>query len=107
MATMMEEQEGESDNKNHDITLIISPDEMLKSGLRLAGYKQCWINRAKKETNIEHRKPQYGLSPAVVAAAIWEALQLTEITKAHVHVKYLKIEYFMIALHHLKRYPTG
>jgi hypothetical protein len=37
---MMEEQEGESNNENHGVTLIILPDEMLKIGLRLAGYKQ-------------------------------------------------------------------
>jgi hypothetical protein len=39
-ATMMEEQEegGESDNENHGVTSIISPDEMLKIGLRLAGF---------------------------------------------------------------------
>jgi hypothetical protein len=75
---MMEEQEGESDNENHGVGSIISPDEMLKIGLRLAGYKQHRMNRAKnKETNIERFKAQlYGLSPAFVAA-IWD-IQLTE-----------------------------
>jgi hypothetical protein len=51
-ATMMEEQEGESDNENHGVTSIISPDKMLKKGLRLAGYKQRRRNRVKKETKI-------------------------------------------------------
>jgi hypothetical protein len=36
---MMEEQEGENDNQNHGVTLISLSDEMLKVGLRLAGYK--------------------------------------------------------------------
>jgi hypothetical protein len=71
-ATMMEEQEGgsdnelegESDNENHGVTSIISPDEMLEIGLGLAGYKQRRINRAKKKTNIERFKAQYGSSPA-------------------------------------------
>jgi hypothetical protein len=40
MATMMEVQEGESNNEKHGVTLIISPDELLKIGLRLAGYKR-------------------------------------------------------------------
>ena len=72
---MMEEQEGESDNENYGVTLIISPDEMMKIGLRLAGYKRRRMNRAKKETNIERFKAQYGSSPAVVAE-IWEVSQL-------------------------------
>jgi hypothetical protein len=68
---MMEEQEGESDNENHGVTSIIAPDKMMKIGLKLAGYNQCWVDRAKKETSIEHFKAPYGLSPAVVAA-LWE-----------------------------------
>jgi hypothetical protein len=68
---MMEEQEGESDNENHGVTLIILPDEMLKIGLRLTGYKKRRLrNIIKKETNIEHFKAQFGSSLAVVAA-IW------------------------------------
>jgi hypothetical protein len=63
--------------------------------------------QSQEETNIVHFKAQYGLSPAAVVAAIWEDLQLTEIPKAHVHVKDWKIKYFLIALHHLKRYPTN
>jgi hypothetical protein len=102
---MMEEQEGESDNENHGVTSIISPDEMMKIGLKLAGYKQRLVDRAKKETNIERFKAQYRSSPAVVAA-IWEDLQLTEIPEAHVHDKDRKIKFFLISLHHLKRYPT-
>jgi hypothetical protein len=105
--TMEVQEEGKSDKDNHRVTSIILPDKMLKIGLRLAGYKQRWKNRVKKEANIEHFKAQYGSSPAVVAA-IWEDLQLTEIPEAHVHVnKDQKIKYFfLIALHHLKRYPT-
>jgi hypothetical protein len=85
-------------------TLIILPDEMLKIGLRLAGYKQRRMDRAKKETNIEHFKAQHKLSPAAVAA-IWEDLKLTEVPEACVDVKDWKIKFFLIALHHLKRYP--
>jgi hypothetical protein len=104
-AIMMEEQEGESDNDNHGVTSINSPDEMLTKGLRLAGYKRRRRNRVKKETNIERFKAIFGSSPAVVAA-IWEDLQLTEIPEAHVHENDRNIKYFLIALHHLKRYPT-
>jgi hypothetical protein len=104
-ATMMEEQEGESDNDNYGITSIISPDEMMKTGLRLAGYKRRRMNKAKKETNIERFKAQYGSSPVVVAA-IWEDLQLTDISEAFVHEQDQKIKFFLITLHHLKRYPT-
>jgi hypothetical protein len=72
-ATMMEEQEGERDNGNHGVTSTISPDEMMKIGLRLEGYKRRRMNRAKKETNIERFKAQYGSFPALVAAT-WEDL---------------------------------
>ena len=101
----MEEQEVESNNENYGVTSIILPDEMMNIGLKLAGYKQRRMDRSKKETNIERFKAQYKSSPAVVAA-IWEDLQLPEISKAHVHDKDWKLKFFLIALHHLKHYPT-
>jgi hypothetical protein len=61
--------------------------------------------QSQEGTNIEHFKAQYGLSPAVVDA-IWEDLQLTEIPGVCVHVNDWKIKYFLIALYHLKHYPT-
>jgi hypothetical protein len=44
---MKEEQEEESNNENHGITSIILPDEMMKIGLKLEGYKQRQVDRAK------------------------------------------------------------
>ena len=37
---------------------------------------------------------------------IWEDLQTTEVEEARIPAEHLKVEYFLMAMHHLKRYPT-
>jgi hypothetical protein len=96
----------DSDNEdNRGITSIITSDEMLQFGLKIGGYKSLRINRAKKATNIERFKSLYGSSPCVVAL-IWEDLQTTQVDAAHVLPGDRKVKFFLMALHHLKRYPT-
>ncbi len=93
------------DNDNRGITSIITSNEMLKVGLKTGGYTSRRLNRAKKATNIERFKSLYGSSPRVVAL-IWEDLQTTQVDNAHVVPKDRKVKFFLMALHHLKRYPT-
>jgi hypothetical protein len=53
---MANEEELLDDNDNRGITSIITSNEMLKVGVKLGGYKNHRINRAKKATNIERFK---------------------------------------------------
>ena len=98
-------QEELDDNDNRGITSIITLNEMLKVGLKIGGYKNHRINRAKKATNIERFKSLYGSTPRVVAL-IWEDLQTIQVEAAHVLPRDRKVKFFLMALHHLKRYPT-
>jgi hypothetical protein len=41
-----------------------------------------------------------------VCATIWEDLQTTIVEEAWVPVEDLQFEHFLMAMHHLKRYPT-
>jgi hypothetical protein len=97
--------DSEDDDDNRGITSIITSNEMLKVGLEFGGYKSRRINRAKKATNIERFKALFGASPRVVAL-IWEDLQTTQVDAAHVVPKDRKVKFYLMALHHLKRYPT-
>jgi hypothetical protein len=79
--------------------------ELLKIGLILVGFRSCRIRRAKTTTNMKQFKSFFGSSPGVVAM-IWEDLQKTRINEARVPPQDRKIKYFLMAIHHLKRYPT-
>ena len=102
---MADQEELEDDNDNRGITSIITSNEMLKVGLKIGGYKNRRINRAKKATNIARFKSLYSSTPRVVAS-IWEDLQSTQVEGAHIRPGDRKVKFFLMALHHLKRYPT-
>jgi hypothetical protein len=102
--TTMDSEEEVDDNDNRGITSIITSNEMLKVGLTVGTYTRSRINAASKAKNIERFKSMYGSSPRVVAL-IWEDLQTTQVDAAHVLPKDRKVKYYLMALHHLKRYP--
>ena len=78
---------------------------MLKIGLVLVGFRRRRIRRAKTTPNLDRFKTFFGYTAAVIAM-IWEDLQKTQIDEAKVPIKDRKIKYFLVAMHHLKRYPT-
>jgi hypothetical protein len=85
--------------------MILTADEVLMKGLELADISprcQQNVNRQKKVTLF---KEFYGSDP-VVYAQVWEDLQTTEIPDAHLDDETANIEYFFMALHRLKCYPT-
>jgi hypothetical protein len=84
---------------------IYTLEEILLSGLRLIGFTEGRISRAKPTTNIERFKAHFGSIPTVVAL-LWQDLQVTEIKKARVPPSKRNFSHFLMALHHLKRYPT-
>ena len=99
------------DNEPDEGLLIYTPDEIMKIGLRFAGYKKRRIRRAKEKTNIERFRGHFGSDPHIYAA-IWEDLQTTNVEEARVGPQDFvrdaikNVRYFLMAMHHLKRYPT-
>jgi hypothetical protein len=84
---------------------IYTLNEILLIGLRLVGFTECRINRAKMATNIERFKAYYGSNPTVCAFS-WQDLQETELKTAWVPPSKRNLKHFLMVLHHLKRYPT-
>jgi hypothetical protein len=78
----------------------------MKMGLKLVGFKRRRILRVwSSKTTINRFKGFFGASPAVYAE-IWEDLQRTDVVEARVPVQDRNLKYFLMAMHHLKRYPT-
>jgi hypothetical protein len=68
------------------------------------GYKKRRIRRAKKRSNAWAFRAPGGSIPCI-CAMIWEDLQTT--TKSSSLRTLLKVEYFLMAMHHLKLYPVS
>jgi hypothetical protein len=90
------------DGNHNNPTSILTADEFLKIGLQLVGYKKLWIRRAKKRSNVERFLGHYGSIP-YICAMLWEDLQTTEVEETWIPAEHL---YFLMAMHHLERYPT-
>jgi hypothetical protein len=104
--TMLDEDDISASEDEHDDTVIaLTPDEILKHGLLLVGYTRKRIKRAKRKVNLGCFKGHFGSSPRVIAQ-IWEDLQRTDIQKSFVPVEMRNFDHFLMAMHHLKRYPT-
>ena len=88
-----------------DVMSIISPTEMLKIGLDLVGFTERRIEQAYIVTNGDRFVSFFGAS-AAVCAQIWEDLQVTGIEEAFILPNDGDVKYFLMALHHLKKYPT-
>jgi hypothetical protein len=94
------------DDDEHDNGLLIyTANEIMKIGLVHVGFKRNRLRRAKKKTNIDRFRGHFGSNPNVIAE-ILEDLQTTEVEEAHVPSEELNIHHFLMAMHHLKRYPT-
>jgi hypothetical protein len=91
--------------ENHGVTSILTPKEIMKIGLKLVGFKRQRIRRARRKTNVERFKGFFGASPAVYAE-VWEDLQKTDVVEARVPPQDRNAKHFLMAMHHLKRYPT-
>lgn len=103
-----EDYAGDEDEEDHsDIgsVMVLTADEIMKHGLKLVKYTRRRIKRAKTIRNIERFKGHFGSQPVVVAQ-IWEDLQTTQVVEARVPPVDLHLDHFLMAMHHLKRYPT-
>jgi hypothetical protein len=102
--TMVEVASDEDDEHDNGL-LVYTANEIMKIGLLLVGFTRRRLRRAKKKTNLDRFRGHFGSNPHVLAE-ILEDLQTTEVEEAHVPSEELNIKHFLMAMHHLKRYPT-
>jgi len=92
-------------DEDHGVTVVISTDQMLQTGLSLIGVTIERLERNCGETQLDWFVSHYGATPTVLAQT-WEDLQISPVMEARVPPKKLKVEYFFVGMHFLKRYPT-
>ena len=95
----------EENQNNHLVTQIFTANELMIIGLKLVKYTTQRIKQAKRKTNVERFVGHYGSTPEV-CAAIFEDLQKANVLEARIPASKINVNDFLMALHHLKRYPT-
>ena len=103
-ATMNDDNSVDSDTLLQRLTKIIHPDDLMLLGLRVF-YSERKLRFAKKKTNTTRFRKKFGADP-LVCVLIWEDFQTTSIEAARVPEERLNAKYFLMALHHLRKYPT-
>lgn len=104
--TMAEEDSASSEsNEAFSGIVVYTAAEIRMKGLLLVNFKRRRIRKAKTKRNNRRFKGHFGASPSIVAQ-IWEDLQLTNVPEDKIPHEMLKLDDFLMALHHLKRYPT-
>ncbi|CAJ1956085.1 unnamed protein product [Cylindrotheca closterium] len=87
------------------INHLVTPSEMMESGLALKGYSERRIKRAKGKTNVFRFKHHFGVSPCT-AVWVYTDMQITNIAGAKIKGGILDLKYFLIGLYYLRKYPT-
>ena len=95
----------DDNDEDYEVFSLKTPDEMLAEGLLLAGFPETQLERWSWPTKMQEFRDRYGSKP-IVLCQIWEDLQSSPIDEARVAKKKLKLKYFLMAHHFLKRYPT-
>ena len=97
------------DNEDDDLIapkLILTPEEILFTGLRLVNYPVSHIHRVKnRSTNTTRFKGHFGCNQ-YVAAAIFEDLQISATDEARLDENKISIKYFLQSLHFLYVYDV-
>lgn len=88
----------------HGVT-ILTADEMLEIGLKIVQFTALQVQRVKHAKNVSRFVTFYGSSP-YICATIWESLQTTTLEDARIPPEMLSVKYFLMAMNHLKQYPT-
>jgi len=84
---------------------IYTPDEIMATGLELAGFDRH-RRKVARATNLDRFRSAYGSDPVVVAC-VWEDLLTTSNAEARIDRKAAKhVDRFLLAMHFLKIYPT-
>ncbi|MEL7338942.1 MAG: hypothetical protein AAGM67_00545, partial [Bacteroidota bacterium] len=83
---------------------VITPSQLLTRGLSNF-YSNQQVARAKVQTNTKRFVKKFGADP-VVCVRIWEDLQVTHVQDARVPKEDLRVIFFLMALNHIRKYPT-
>jgi len=87
------------------MVVILTADQFLHRGLRLVGFDDGQLARARRETKLEDFRSFFGPNP-VVLAQIFEDLQTTAVDDARVEGRDLDVTRYLMAFFFLKVYPT-
>jgi len=93
------------DEESQDASTMCTADGIMKIGLKRVNYKRKRIKRARRKRNVCPFVGHFGV-PSTVAAQVWEDLQTATTPEAFVEADNRNIDHFLMALHHLKKYPT-
>lgn len=91
------------DEAGHSVRSILTADEFMDLGLSV--FFQEDKRNVSAKTNVDRFNSYYGCLP-ILCAMLWEDLQRTNTRRARVKQSKLVPKYFLMALHHLKVYPT-
>jgi hypothetical protein len=95
----------ESDEQNLRVTHIVTANVMLDTGLKLL-YMERWIERVKgDQTNIDLFLNKYGIKP-ITACTVYKDLQMTDVEEARIVGSRKNLQFFMVALYFLQKYPN-
>ena len=95
----------DTDDSDDEVpTHLVTAPVMLLNGLRLMGYQDRRIGRAKDKTNQERFLHHLGVE-AATACAIHEDMQLTTIEAARINGNELTLKWFLLGLYYLRKYP--
>ena len=90
------------------IIKIITPDQMLQTGLMLIGFKPCTVQKVSRSTNLKRFRAHYGSNP-IVYANIWEDLCSSnnpDVQIDHTSNGDVDISLFLMSIYFLRCYPT-
>ena len=91
-----------SGEDEHNVSVIVTPDEMLYEGLLLAGFSRE-KQESQPKSNAKDFENRYG-SSALVLALCFEDLQSTECDEARVSPEDVDLRYYLMAHHFMKAY---
>ena len=84
---------------------IITPDQMLQTGLMLVGFEVHAIQKVSRNTNLKRFRSHYGSNP-IVCATIWDDLCHSNNPDARIDTSTVDVHQFLMSLHFVRCYPT-
>ena len=87
------------------MVVILTTNEILRKGLKLVGFDWRSQQNVSRPINVRCFNVHYGSDP-ILYAQIWEDLQTTACPEACIDTEKSDANYFLMAIHFLKCYPT-
>jgi hypothetical protein len=97
--------DNEEDNELDRNAVILTMGEFLEIGLKVFFTEERIKTFRSYKSQVDNFKEYFGCTP-LIAAKLWEDLQRTSIPEAKLDPDHLEPKHFLMALHHLQKYPT-